>query len=465
MKLNLDLKSKMTDKKYINIFLRVAQENNRNIIFTVFLFMVLVGFAEIKNAHSGKIRVELAPDGNNLVTQKIQSAIDLCAGNGGGVVVFLPGTYISGGIQLKDKVTLQLEKGALLKGSENYQDYENDAFIFGKDISDITISGEGVIDGVDCKNPNGEEGFRGPHCIRLVNCKNISFKDFTIKNSANWAINCRYCSGAEVRNVSIRGGHDGLHTRFCEKFTVSGCDFRTGDDAFAGNDNRDFVVTDCKINTSCNGFRMGCLNFTVKNCKLWGPGESVHKIQKRNNMLSAFVHFSPKDENPKLESGNWLIENVTVENVDHFYMYNYPSGLWQTGQPTTGVKLNNVKCSGILSAFNIVGDTKTDFNLSVENSSFAFRDGASYSDSLYFEGVKIQSTALFSARNFGHMSLKHVVLEKQYGALLMDCSSGSLLVLDDVDFVCSNNPNPLSVQNVKEIRKGKLKTGQRILQN
>lgn len=455
----------MNNRNYIHKFLLVFWENRRSLLFSVTMFLVFVGFVEIKNAYSGKIRVELAPDGDNLMTQKIQSAIDSCAKNGGGVVVFSPGTYISGGIQLKNKVTLQLEKGALLQGSENYRDYENDAFIFGKDISDIAITGEGVIDGVDCRNPNGEEGFRGPHCIRLVNCKNISFKDFTVKNSANWAINCRYCSGAKVENVSIRGGHDGLHTRFCEKFTVSGCDFRTGDDAFAGNDNRDFVVTDCKINTSCNGFRMGCQNFTVKNCRLWGPGESVHKIQKRNNMLSAFVHFSPKDENPKLESGNWLIENVTVENVDHFYMYNYQSGLWQTGQPTTGIKLNKVKCSGILSAFNIVGDPKTDFDLSVENSSFAFRNGASYSDSLYFEGVKIQSTALFSASNFGHLSLKNVVLEKQDGAPLMNCSSGSLLVLDDVDFICNNNPNPLSVQHVKEIRKEKLKTSQRVLQN
>ncbi|NJK86020.1 MAG: hypothetical protein HC906_08735 [Bacteroidales bacterium] len=133
------------------------------------------------------------------------------------------------------------------------------------------------------------------------------------KNSANWAINCRYCSTAKVDSVSIFAGHDGLHTRFCDGFTVTRCDFRTGDDAFAGNDNRDFVVRDCKINTSCNGFRMGCMNLTVKNCLFWGPGEYVHKIQKRNNMLSAFVHFSPKDENPKLQSGNWLIEDITVK--------------------------------------------------------------------------------------------------------------------------------------------------------
>jgi len=286
-----------------------------------------------------------------LMTKTIQEAIDSCAERGGGKVIFPAGTYLCGGIQLKSNVSLHLEKGAFLQGSSKYADYENDAFIFGKDLSNIAIQGVGTIDGVDCLNALGEEGFRGPHCIRLVNCKNILFKDFTIKNSANWAFNLRYCSFGNVERVSIRGGRDGLHTRFCSNFKVSGCDFRTGDDAFAGNDNQNFVATDCKINTSCNGFRIGCYNFTVKNCKLWGPSEYIHKSQKRNNMLSAFVHFSPKDENPKLKSGNWLIEDVTVENVDQFYVYNFEDGLWQTGQPVTTVKFERIKAEGFITGF------------------------------------------------------------------------------------------------------------------
>jgi hypothetical protein len=51
--------------------------------------------------------------------------------------------------------------------------------------------------------------------------------------------------------------------------------------------------------------------------RLWGPGEYVHKIQKRKNMLSAFVHFSPKDQRRELKSGNWLIKGIAIENVDH----------------------------------------------------------------------------------------------------------------------------------------------------
>ena len=386
------------------------------------------------------------------MTETIQKAIDSCTMKGGGTVVFTSGTYLCGGIELKSKVILQFEKGAILQGSDKYADYRNDAFVYGKDVSDIAIQGKGTIDGVDCYNPKGEEGFRGPHCIRLVNCKNILLEGFTIKNSANWAINCRYCSFGKVDKVSIRGGHDGLHTRFCNDFTVTGCDFRTGDDAFAGNDNRNIAVTNCKVNTSCNGFRMGCMNFTVKHCQIWGPGESVHKIQKRNNMLAAFVHFSPKDENPKLISGNWLIKDIEIENVDHVYNYNFEKGLWQTGQPVTNIRFEKIKAKGILSAFNIIADGKLNFRMHVQNSVFSFREGTVYNANS-FEGAKITSSALLNASNFDHVKLQKVVFEKKDSKPLLNFISGNTLTLDRVSFITASSSTPYKFDKIGSIKK------------
>ena len=399
---------------------------------------------------SRKMHITITSGQTGLITETIQKAIDSCAANGGGTVLFPAGTYFTGGIQLKSNVTLQLEKGALLQGSDKYTDYKNDAFIYGKDLSNITIQGEGIIDGVNCYNPKGEEGFRGPHCIRLINCKNISLKGFTIKNSANWAINCRYCSYATVENVSIRGGHDGLHTRFCNDFTVTGCDFRTGDDAFAGNDNRNFVVTDCKINTSCNGFRMGCYNFTVKRCHLWGPGESIHKIQKRNNMLAAFVHFSPKDENPKLLSGNWLIQDVTVDRVDNFYNYNYENGLWQTGQPVSSIRFENIKATGILNAFIINGDRKRQLKLTIKNSSFSFREGTNVKN-VNFEGAKSTSNAFFNAANFDVIDLYNVTLQKATRNALLESISGNKIVINGVHVKPDSTSSPFLFTDIIKI--------------
>jgi hypothetical protein len=50
--------------------------------------------------------------------------------------------------------------------------------------------GPGTIDGVDCHNPKGEEGFRGPHAIRLNGCRDIVIRDLTITRAGNYAILC-----------------------------------------------------------------------------------------------------------------------------------------------------------------------------------------------------------------------------------------------------------------------------------
>jgi hypothetical protein len=421
----------------------------------VLKYLLITGFSFltiIASATPPKIRITIAPNQQGLITNIIQQAIDSCGENGGGVVFFPSGKYLTGGIQLKSRVTLQTEKGTIILGSDDYINYKNDAFIFGENVTGIAILGEGIIDGADCQNPKGEEGFRGPHCIRLVYCSNISIKDITIKNSANWAINCRYCSNAVVENVSIRGGHDGLHTRFCSKFTVTRCDFRTGDDAVAGNDNRDFLVTDCKINTSCNGFRFGCYNFKIQRCKFWGPGEYVHKLQGRNNMLTAFVHFSPEDESPQLQSDNWIMEDITVDNVDYFYMYNYAAGLWQTGQPAAGLKLSRIKATNLLGAFNIIGDSRRKFKLSVQNSSFTYREGANASTG-FFEGAKIQSGSFFNASNFNQIKLQDVTFKKKGDTPVLACNNGNLLSMKNIKFITGQKSIPYSITDVTETDK------------
>ncbi|HBZ20744.1 MAG TPA: hypothetical protein DEO60_06435 [Bacteroidales bacterium] len=420
---------------------------NLSIILLVCVSAILTANIFDQTKARASCEITLIPSGYELITARINEAINKCSKEKGGTVRFTPGVYYTGTVQLKSNITLVIEKGAIIRGSDKYSDYSNDAFFFGKDLNDINIKGEGIIDGVDCFNPQGEEGFRGPHCIRLINCKKIGLEGFTIKNSANWAINCRNCSFGNVTNVTIRGGHDGLHTRFCKDFIIKRCDFRTGDDAFAGNDNQDFFISDCLINTSCNGFRMGCLNLKVQRCKLWGPGEYMHKIQKRNNMLTAFVHFSPADEKPKLQSGHWIIRDVNVENVDHFYMYNYKNGLWQTGQPVTSVSFEKVRANGILSAFYISGDTGRLFSMNLYKCRFSFRDGSEYEGSS-FEGAKLASSDFFHADNFNHISLINVNFSKKNSAVMLGCESGDMIALKKVNFNSCSLLNPYIFKNI-----------------
>lgn len=62
-------------------------------------------------------------DGQTLNTKAIQSAIDACAAAGGGVVVFKPGSYVTGSLFVKSKVQLQLDKEVEILGSQDFADY------------------------------------------------------------------------------------------------------------------------------------------------------------------------------------------------------------------------------------------------------------------------------------------------------------------------------------------------------
>jgi len=100
-------------------------------------------------------------DGNHLDTAAIQSAFDACARQGGGTVFFPPGSYLSGTLRLRSRVMVQIGAGATLQGSSDPQHFEyiqpkvwsrvdmrpTRAFLYAEDEQQLTLSGEGTIDG------------------------------------------------------------------------------------------------------------------------------------------------------------------------------------------------------------------------------------------------------------------------------------------------------------------------------
>src|SRR6218665_1712025 len=62
-------------------------------------------------------------DGTTVNTEAIQQAIDACYNAGGGTVLIANGTFVSGTIQMKSHVHLQIDSGAKLQGSGVLADY------------------------------------------------------------------------------------------------------------------------------------------------------------------------------------------------------------------------------------------------------------------------------------------------------------------------------------------------------
>lgn len=360
-----------------------------------------------------------APDGEGLNTEAIQATLDACHETGGGTVRVPEGRFRTGALDLKSNVRLHLEEGAVLEGSDDWRDYQGsdawrsypwrdsdewgggewlDGLITAHDAMNVRIDGSGVIDGVDCEKPHGEEGFRGPHAIVFHSCADFALAEFTVKRAGNYAIICRDSTDARLIGVRARGGHDALHTQSCSRFNVRGCDFRTGDDCFAGCDNTDFVIRDCRINSSCNGFRLGCLNLRVADCELWGPGEYEHKSSGRTNMLAAFVHFAPRDRDPKLPSDNWRIENLTIDRADAVYRYDFENGGWQQGQPAKRLRFERIRATDIARPVRIVGDGDRQLELRMKDVSIALREES-------------RDQPVIEIRRFGTLYLSDVTLE------------------------------------------------------
>ena len=73
------------------------------------------------------------PVSSNSSTKEVQSLADLIYENGGGVLYFAKGTYLLGAIYLKNHVHIYLEKGAVIFGSEDINDFP---------LTDTRIEGE-----------------------------------------------------------------------------------------------------------------------------------------------------------------------------------------------------------------------------------------------------------------------------------------------------------------------------------
>jgi hypothetical protein len=229
-------------------------------------------------------------DSTTLNSVAIQKAIDDCNKTGGGKVIFPAGNYLSGTIVLKDNVTLLLQKGAVLLGSTNVEDYQNlDPFADGLgtdvgwallvavDAKNIGIEGEGAIDGQGSKlkaqhiltdqRPEGQRWGRRPFLLRIVRCNGVTVRGVTLYYSAAWTSHYFHSTNINIEKIKIvsRGvaHNDGIDIDGCQHVRIKDCDINSGDDAlcFKTTSSKmacsDIVVTGMKLKSNQGAIKMG----------------------------------------------------------------------------------------------------------------------------------------------------------------------------------------------------------------
>ena len=267
-------------------------------------------------------------DGKALDSPAIQKAIDACADAGGGQVRLGPGRYLSGTIHLKSDVTLYLDAGARLIGTPDLSRYEQPkvpdfmpearwgkwhrGLILAQDQQRIGIAGPGVIDGNKVFDPTGEERMRGPHTFVFVGCRDVTIRDVSFVDSANYAVFFQVSDDVTIRDVRFIGGWDGVHFRGapdrpCKNVSIVDCEFYTGDDCIAGRYWDHTLIAGCIVNSSCNGIRLigPAEHLIVHDCLFYGPGRRPHRTSDRHNMLAAI----------NLQPGAWDATRGTLDDV------------------------------------------------------------------------------------------------------------------------------------------------------
>ena len=270
--------------------------------------MMVVGNRYTAAATTSKNILEYGakPDAKTLNSKAIQRAIDAVFQAGGGTVNVPAGVFLTGRIELRSGITLNLAEGSTLLGSTSMDDYSFEAgssrhggpnprhLIFAMDADDVTLSGSGRIDGQGPTfwEPSGKpplpddqqwtgvashdlvvrEGGRPSPMLLFVNCRRLTIQDVRIENAPGWTLQTINCDNVEIHGIAIKNpvngpNTDGIDITGCQNVTISNCSVDTGDDAICLKSENPFgkeprllkniVVTNCHLSTCCNGFKLG----------------------------------------------------------------------------------------------------------------------------------------------------------------------------------------------------------------
>ncbi|MBC7321419.1 glycoside hydrolase family 28 protein [bacterium] len=287
--------------------------------------------------------------GNGLVkdTRAFKEAIIRCENQGGGTIYVPPGVYLIEPIHLKSNITLYLDSGAVLKFSQDLEDFplvytrwegeEQEVYsplIYGENAENISIIGFGTIDGQGTiwwqLHREKRLKYPRPRTICFYKCKNITVDGVRIINSPSWTINPIGCINVTVHNVKIQNPYhspntDGINPESCKGVIISDCYIDVGDDCVTLKSGTE----DCKE-------KIPCEDIAITNCiMVHGHGGVVIGSEMSGGVRNVVVSnciFEGTDRGIRIKTRRGrggVVEDIRVSNIIMkdvmcpfaFYMY------------------------------------------------------------------------------------------------------------------------------------------------
>lgn len=342
------------------------------------IILIWLGVCLVTTLHAERVNMREAgakADGCTLNTELINSTILRLSREGGGTLFFPAGTYFTGSIVLKSHITLELEAGATLLFSNDFDQYlpfvevrhegvmmkSFQPLIYAVDAEDITIKGEGTLDGqgkkwwteffrvmVDLRDHGMRDlnkyqplwdsvndttaiyaetnkdyvntlqrRFFRPPFIQPLRCKNFKIEGVKIVRSPFWTVNPQFCNGVQIKGVTIHNepspNTDGINPESCKNVHISDCHISVGDDCITIKSGRDAQAR-----------RLGvpCENITITNCTMLAGhggvviGSEMSGGVRRVTISNCVFHGTDRGIRIKSTRGRGgVVEDIRVSNI------------------------------------------------------------------------------------------------------------------------------------------------------
>jgi len=332
-------------------------------------------------------------DDKTLNTACIQAAIDQLANKGGGTLEIPPGIFLTGAIFLKPGVNLQLDAGAVLKGSTNLLDYPRTmtrveghfedwlpALINADHVDHLRITGSGTLDGNGAPfwqefqtrfkaNPKTTNlDVLRPRLAFIQNSADVVVSGIIFTNAAFWNLHFYRCDNIVVENARFEvpqgvkcPSTDGTDVDSCQHVIIRGCTYCVNDDCialkgskgpFALDDTNSPPVSDVRV-SNCT-FERGngvvtlgseaavVRDVSVTNCRVSGPINLVClKLRPDTPQIYEDIHY----QDISLQSTGGMILQIRPWK-QYFDL---------KGQPPPKSEVRNVTLSGITGSYGSFG--------------------------------------------------------------------------------------------------------------
>jgi polygalacturonase len=290
-------------------------------------------------------------DSNIVQTKAIQKVIDRAASRGGGKIVIPKGTFLTGALFFKKKTKLVLKEGAVLKGSDDINNYPFipsrmegrslkyfAAVVNAYQVNDFSIEGTGTINGNGLKfwktfwshrdslRKIGKESTNlevsRPRLIFIWGSDNVKIQNIKLRNAGFWTTHFYKCNNILVENTDIRSPYqpvpapstDGIDLDVCKNVVIKNCYISVNDDAIAIKGGKGPTAHQLPENGTVEDVLIENCTFGNSHAVLTLGSECVHanNITLRNCVMENNCPIL----NLKMRGDTFQVyENITIENI------------------------------------------------------------------------------------------------------------------------------------------------------